>query len=62
MPMKSILPVDEVLEAVLAWMLEMMELAREVKVEELRLLSDDVEDCVADTTVFQIEERSMFIV
>lgn len=60
--MKSILPVDEVLEAVLAWMLEMMELAREVKVEELRLLSDDVEDCVADTTAFQIEERSMFIV
>lgn len=49
------------LAAVLVFMLPRMELAIEVRAVVPRLLSDEDEEFVADRTVDQMEERSIFI-
>lgn len=49
------------LAAVLAFMLPRMELAIDVRSVVPRLLSDEVEDFVADKIVDHMEERSIFI-
>ena len=52
---------DPDLAAVLAFMLPRMEFAIDVRSVVPRLLSDELEDFVADRIVDQMEERSIFI-